>query len=119
MSFTETAEHHGKDPSGDDVDLERRPHPHGHSCRPVYGGDGAVETGRARSIICFGGRKGGGWGADSLEPRPNSLIETEWDVLITPVVKTKGGRKDVSFDLRGGGGRFKCRQAGGGSATYL
>lgn len=28
---------------------------------------------------------------DSLEPRCNSLIETEWDVLITPVVKTRGG----------------------------
>lgn len=48
----------------------------------------------------FGGRKEG-WGVevwrwrgvlpDSLEPASNSLIETEWDVLITPVVKTKGG----------------------------
>lgn len=29
---------------------------------------------------------------DSLEPCCNSLIETEWDVLITLVVKTEGGR---------------------------
>lgn len=59
------------------------------------------------SIICFweaGRRRGGGGGGveeevergggvppDSLEPCCNSLIETEWDVLITPVVKTEGG----------------------------
>lgn len=28
---------------------------------------------------------------DSLEPCCNGLIETEWDALITPVVKTEGG----------------------------
>lgn len=47
----------------------------------------------------FGGRKdkrwgrllGGGFFPDLLEPCCNSLIETEWDVLITLVVKTKGG----------------------------
>lgn len=36
-------------------------------------------------------RGGGGVPPDSLEPCCNSLIETEWDVLITPVVKTEGG----------------------------
>lgn len=38
-----------------------------------------------------GGGGGGGVPPDSLEPCCNSLIETEWDVLITPVVKTEGG----------------------------
>lgn len=36
-------------------------------------------------------RVGRGSFPDSLEPCCNSLIETEWDVLITQVVKTKGG----------------------------
>lgn len=66
-----------------------------------------------RWVFLEEGRWGGGGGGgrvfpDSLEPVCNSLIETEWDVLITPVVKTKGGER--MWALISGGGSLKMRR---------
>lgn len=70
-----------------------------------YGMDVAVEEmetvrGWAECIICFRGRKEGVF-SRLTGACCNSLIETEWDILITPVVKTKGclGCREGRWDL--------------------
>ena len=44
--------------------------------------------------------EGGETSPDSLEPAGNGLIQSEWDALITAVVKTQGGRVEGWDNMR-------------------